>query len=579
MLAKLNKLKNWQVALFIVILGFAVFSVGLNSPFRDDDLSQIVNAVPVHSISSIKLFFEGGTFYNGQGMAPLTGVFYRPLQTTIYSLIYAIAGAYSLTFHLLQLILYISSAYILYLVFRYSFNKILALFLAAVFLVQPINSQVVFAIPQLTDVLFFFFGILAIWLLLRFKLTKSLWLVALCLFLSLLAKETAVIFIIIALLYLFWFNRDRLYKFIGIMVLPVTAYLMLRINAVGLVSKSLNAPIDKLDWGGRLLTAPSIMQFYLTKFIFPWKLATSYFWTNQTFSLRHVLLPLMIDLAVIALAIYLALVIRKKVSKELYYTYLFFAVWAFIGLIPYLQIIPIDMTACETWFYLSMAGFLGMIGVILVTFQSHISPKWFLIIAVLLIGMLGVRSTIRGNDWRNPISLAYKDIAASPDNFIAYKNIALDNFNQGNYYEAKIYSLRSIDIFPNGAAYNTLGQALSVLGNYPGAVQAFTTGMRYQNLNALYENRAALTAGYGSPATNTQFLLTAVKMFPQDSKIWFYLAIQEYRDSDPNHAKAAISQAYKYWQPNDTISFNTVSAIYSRIMSNAPLDVTFNPNP
>jgi len=51
--------------------------------------------------------------------------------------------------------------------------------------------------------LFFLFGILAIWSLLRFDSVKSLIFAALCLFLSLLSKETAVVFIVVALLYLF----------------------------------------------------------------------------------------------------------------------------------------------------------------------------------------------------------------------------------------------------------------------------------------------------------------------------------------------------------------------------------------
>jgi 4-amino-4-deoxy-L-arabinose transferase-like glycosyltransferase len=292
MLAKINKLKNWQVALIIVILGFAIFSTGLTSPFHGDDIFQIVTALPVHSITNIRLFFEGGTIYTGHGLAPLSGTYFRPLMTTIYSLIYSLFGARPVAFHIVQLALYVGSASLLYLIFKYSFKTVMALILAIIFLIHPLNSQVVYAIQYMQDALFFFFGILAIWLLLRFKSIRSLWLVALCLFLSLLSKETAVVFIIMALLYLFWFNRDRFYKFIYIMVVPVAAYLALRINAVGTTVYSNVAPIDHLNLLDRLLTMPSIVLFYITKFVFPWKLATAYYWTYSSFSVRHVLLPL-----------------------------------------------------------------------------------------------------------------------------------------------------------------------------------------------------------------------------------------------------------------------------------------------
>ena len=73
--ARINKLKTWQAALIIAVIGFAVLYTGLNHPFfLIDDLDQIVNNTPVHSIKNIGLFFKGATFYNGQGLDPLTGV-------------------------------------------------------------------------------------------------------------------------------------------------------------------------------------------------------------------------------------------------------------------------------------------------------------------------------------------------------------------------------------------------------------------------------------------------------------------------------------------------------------------------
>src|SRR5580698_254946 len=117
MFYKLNKLTNWQVAIIMLVIGFAVYSTGLNSPFQGDDILQIVNSVPVHSISNIKLFFEGGTFYNGGGLAPLSGIYFRPLMTTIFSLLYTLFGPHQFYFHLLQLLLFIGGSFLIYLFF------------------------------------------------------------------------------------------------------------------------------------------------------------------------------------------------------------------------------------------------------------------------------------------------------------------------------------------------------------------------------------------------------------------------------------------------------------------------------
>lgn len=356
MLAKINKITSWRALILIALIGFIVFFSGLNNPFQSDDKLQIVNNIPVHSIANIRLFFEGGTFYNGQGSAPLNGAYYRPLMTTVFSVLYTLFGAHPVYYHVLQLMLCIGSSIILYLFFRYSFKPAIALFLALLFLVHPIDSQVVFAIPSMQDALFFFFGILAIWQLIRFNSVKSLIFVAVCLFLSLLAKETAILFAVMALLYLFWWNRNRLYTFIGVMVLPLTLWLILKINAVGFSSNSHNAPVEGLKLAGRLYNAPSIVLFYISKFIFPWRLASAYYWTHPKFTVRYFLIPLIIDLILIAVFVYIGFVIGKRASKAQYFTYNFFGIWAALGLLLTLQIIPIDMTACETWFYFPMAG-------------------------------------------------------------------------------------------------------------------------------------------------------------------------------------------------------------------------------
>jgi hypothetical protein len=564
MLAKLNKLNSKWATLIITIIGLAVYFTGLTSPFRDDDMTQIVNNLPIHSLANIRLFFEGGTVYLGKGIAPLAGVYYRPLQTVYFSTLYTIFGTHSLVFHLFQLLIYIASAVMLYLVFKYSFKPVLALVLTLIFLVHPINSQVAFAIWSSQEVLFFFFGILAFLLLLRYKSIRSLIPVAICLFLSLLAKETAVAFIIMALLYLFWFNRDRLFAFLGIMVMPVCLYLVLRIYAVGLNTHEYVAPISNLNLVGRLYTAPSIMLFYMSKFIFPWKLATAYYWVYPSFSFRHVLLPFLIDLAVVGVFVYIGFALRKRAKKANFYTYLFFAAWAAIGILLHLQIIPIDMTASETWFYFSMVGVLGMVGVILGAYK--VRPKWFLTIAVILICLLGVRTAIRGLDWSNPNTLTYKNITASPEDFVAYNDIANSLNNQGHYQKAKAYELDSINIYPTYFGYYNLGVIQVELRNFPDAINAYNNALKYGNDVIIYENLAELSILYGNPTSDGQLFTNALGRFPQDVKLWTYLAIIEDKYNANAKAQTYITKA---------ASLGPVSQfIYNKIISNQPFTLS-----
>ena len=502
MLERLNRITAWQAALVIVVIGFSVFSFGLSSPFQGDDLPQITNNPVVHSISNIKLFFEGGTFYNGGGIAPLGSSYYRPLMTATFSLIYTLFGPHAYWFHLIQLLLYIGCAILMFLIFRYSFGTLLSLVLSLAFLVHPLNSQVVYAIPSMQDVLFFFFGALAFWLLLRYKSIKSLGLVALCLFLSLLSKEAGGLFMVMALVYLGIFDRRRLMPFAAIMTLPVISYLALRNWAVGGTEYSKLAPIAGQDLGSRLLTAPSVISFFIFKFMFPWKLASAYYWTYPHFSFQHVLLPIIIDIASLALITYVAFAVHRRVPKAQFYTYIFFALWTVCGLLPYLQIIPLDMTVSETWFCFSMVGVLGIVGTVLLAFQAKIKPSWFLVGSVLIIGLLGARTAFRSTDWSSAYTLAKHDIAVSKENYNAYNDIAGELIIQGKYKEASQYAARSASIFPNYNNYANLGLALTDLGDYPKAVAAYNRGVSYGPFSLIYENAGRLALVYGDFGTN-----------------------------------------------------------------------------
>lgn len=487
-------------------------------------------------------------------------------MTTIYAVLYSLFGLHSLYYHLCQLLLCIGSAIFLYLFFRYSFNALLALVLALIFLVHPLDSQVAFAIPAMQDALFFFFGILGLWLLARHKSYAMLLLVAVSFLLALFAKETALCFIAIALLYLLWWDRKRFLPFVGSMALPLILYVTLRIHALGFhVASSHNGPIDNLSFIGRLMTAPSIMQFYLTKFIFPWKLATGYYWVYPTFTVRHVLLPLLIDAAIVALVIYMALLIRRKSTKAQYYTYLFFAIWTGLGLFTTLQIIPLDLTACEIWFYFSVAGLLGMIGVILVTFQKYVRPDWFLVIAVLIIAGFGIRTAMRGTDYSSEYMLAAHDIASSRDDYAAYNVLAGDLNDKHQYTEATVDTTRSIDIYPLYSNYNNLGVALTGLGHYYGAIAAYKQGMAEGEYVYTYENLAALYIAYGSLPARIAFYQTAVAKFPQNSSIWMYLAIFEEEYNDSSQAKISIAKAARYGQVPESL--------YSAIIDNKRLTI------
>jgi hypothetical protein len=569
MLTKIKKFTNWQAALILSLVGLSVYADGLGNTFVGDDSAQIVNNPPVHSITNIRLFFEGGTFYVS-GHAGLIGSYYRPLMTTVFSLIYTIFGARPFYFHILQLAIYIASAYIFYLFLGYSFKPIVALSLALVFLVHPLNSQVVFEIASLQDVLFFFFGMSALWLLLRFKSYKSLTLVTLCLVLSLVSKETAVLFVAMAIVYLCIWDRKRFVPLLGMLVIPVITYIILRAHAIGVLVNPRNAPIDNLSLAGRLLTDPSIVLFYITKFIFPWKLASEYYWIHSNYSARYVLLPFVIDCVVIGVFVYAGYRLRSLASRSMFYTYLFFGAWTALGMLIVLQLSPLDMTASVTWFYFPMVGLLGMLGVISTVLPFRMRPLYCYYGLALIIVVFGASSLIDGLHWKNQTKLYEYDVAVNADDFTAYDGIAASLFYDGHVTQSEVDIKRAIAIYPYATNYNTLGLIYFQQQKYGQADAAFIRALSYTAYQQIYDNIGLLTLWYGNAATVKVYLTSALQKYPNDASLVQDLAVLYYRDNDVTEARRLMQAVYQNGEADPAIYQHIMSSGYSPLRMPAP---------
>ena len=558
LLSKIKEFEPWQVACIIFVLGFIVFFTGLNGGFQGDDAFQIVDNTPVHSISNVGHLFTSGTFYNGY---QLTGDYYRPLMSTTFSLIYTLFGPHPIGFHIVQLVLYLTGAFVLYLIFRHFFKQLLALALVLIFVVHPLNSQDVFAIPSMQDALFFLFGSLSLWILIAYKSTRSMIVSATSLFLALLSKEAALVFVGIALIYLFMFDRDRFYKFIKIIALPFLVYFALKANAVGLVGRHpKGGPIDNYSFFQRIYTIPSLVLFYASKFVFPSQIANNYYWVYSSFSIRHVLLPLITDSAIIGLFIYFGVRVRQILPREKYNTYLFFITWSSLSLLIYLQFLPLDMTACEGWFYFSMAGLLGAIGVIVQTYKFRINPNYVALLVVVLVGVLGVRTAVRGTNYHNQYTLAMHDVKVSKEDYFAMNNLSQTLIDNKQYKEAIPFAQQSISIYPATGNYDNLGVALEQIGDYAGAQKAYVEALKYGEMDIVYENLSLILMMYSSPNSAEQFFQKALTAYPHDFKLWVYFSLFEGAEGHSSNAKIDITNAAKYG--------NVPSVIYNNIMNN-----------
>jgi hypothetical protein len=541
-------------------IGFVTFATGLVNPFLGDDQSQIVENPTIRSLGNLPQFFRGGTMYNGDSSGPLEGVFYRPIMTTAYSLIYAGFGLHPLPFHLVQLCLHVLGAWLAFLVLRYFFRTKLALILAAIFLVHPINSQSVFAIATLQEPLYLDFGLLAFWLMLRFKGHTWAVVAAGCaLLLSMLSKETGLLFVLLIGAYLAIYDRRRLVLFGLMSALVVAAYFGLKINAVGLAHNPKIAPIDALSLVDRLANVPAIILGYVGLFLLPVSVASGYYWVHSYASFTGFWLPLIVVINLFLVWLYGMSRLYHRADRGGFWKYVFFSIWLGLGLGLHLQIIPLDMTLSSTWFYFAGVGALGMVGVVISQF-SFTRKRSGAIIALGTVAILAALSAVRGLDWRSHPVLAARDVAIGEDSYVAENILAYAALDQGNYRLARQHAERSVRIWPAATNSDVLGRVLFFQGDYSAAKHTLVKGINHQPFYFLFEHYADVSIFNPEPDRDLPVLEQGVKLFPQNSTLWFALALVNWRAGDLPKAKMAIGNARKYGDSQD------IREAYNRIM-------------
>ncbi len=310
--------------LIISIVGFLLYLNSFFNGFVWDDEEQVVNNPIIHSIANIPSLFAESTF-NAGGAVKMSGLYYRPLMTTAYTLIYSIFGSGAFFFHFFQVVLHIASAVLLFLILNHFLKKEnLSLLLSLIFLVHPINSETVLYVANLSDILFFFFGAFAFWLLISKDGLKYLLISSFLLLASVLSKETGAVWWIVIVSYLFIYKRKSLKIFLPVLAVWAGIYSFLRFDVAKIFfAKHGLTLISKMDFAQRLVNVPAIAFYYLKTYVWPINLAINQQWVIKNISFSQFFLPLLLDLIFLSISFYGAWYLYKKGDKYLNFYLIF----------------------------------------------------------------------------------------------------------------------------------------------------------------------------------------------------------------------------------------------------------------
>ena len=572
-----GSLKSWFVPFtttkaisFIILIGFTVYFNVFFNGFVGDDNGQILQNPLVHSLKNFPLFFKGSTLYLAE-IGQSAGLYYRPLMSTFFALIYSVSGPTPFLFHLAQLAFHIANCILVFLIFRRHVNLGLTFVLSLVFLVHPINNEAVVYISNFQEELFAFFGLMA---LITVKSKRFIYASPIFLVLSLLSKETGFIFLPLTIMYYFLFvlrTKDNTrFLMIG-SAIATLSYVLIRIvvGNTGLQTKFLYMSTHA-TFIERLFTLPSILTYYLKMLLFPYPIAFGWYWVVHNPNFSNFAIPLIIVLLVL---VFLTLPILKLLKKpKVLKEYLFFFSVLLLGVGIVSQIFPLDLTVADRWFYMPLFGILGMIGIILKNYSKSLKSFYLtrttsIVLVVILLSLYAIISFSRTLNWSNSYTLCSHDVKVNTKSYILEYCTSSELYNRKEYDKAQMHALNAINLYPGYfLSWYTLGNSYYALGNSKKAEEAFHKTLEFNEFG-LGSQELALILAYNKDVEGVKKLTSKyLKILPNSSELWYALALAYYQEGNQEKAVEASEKAYKLEPTPITLK------LYTRLKNNLPIN-------
>jgi len=499
-----------KAVLILLAVGFIIYGSSLGNRFLLDDESQVLQNELIHSPGNILTFFLGSTM-NQEGAA-LGGIYYKPIMSLCYSLLWWASPDSPLIYHLFQLLIAIANAFLLWRLLRRHMDEKLALLMALIFLAHPLNAEVVVYIADLQDVLYMFFGLAA----LNYLADGRWWAMTLLLGASLLSKESGVLYLVTAVVYAAVFKREVWKRVAGISggVMAIYAFLRFGVAHLTTLTHSQNQ-IGRADLDVRLLTAPKALASYLIKFVFPRDITATQDWVVATASWSDFWMPLILALSVLVISVWYAVRYWRQTGGSL--TFAFFVFWVFMGMGFHSHIlISLDGTVADRWFYFSSVGLIAILGLFIERSAWLDFPKMVTAIFIFWIVGLSARSYIRSLDWYDNFTLCYHDLQIFPDSYDMHNNLGVEYFRRGQVEDAEKEFRRSVDLAPGwDINWNNLGATYNRLGDTQKAEASYLKSMEHGTYYMAYENYATILVQEGRVEEAKTFIREkALPMFP-----------------------------------------------------------------
>jgi Tfp pilus assembly protein PilF len=517
----------YSIAFAIALLGGLLYSNTSEHNYNLDDFSVIVdNEFTVKGSEAVGDIFTHG-YRTGMNFEDNL---YRPLSKAMFAVEYEKSGGKPELSHKVNIVIYgLLCGFIFLLLNRFFPNYFYVSLLATLlFAFHPIHTEVVANIKSRDEMLAMFFMLIGLWFAKSYADSpKKRWmlLTAFSFFLALLSKESAITFLGLMPVTLYFFSSagiERLAKITGLAAVVAVIYLYIHHSVTGgLGLSSINIADNSImattDFMPQRMTAIEILGRYIYLFCYPHPLSCDYSFNTIPLVTSVANPRFLLAFVIHAAGLYFAWRGLKK--KEAYsYGILFYLIT--ISIVSNVFML-IGTNMAERLIFLPSLGFCIVVAYLVTRVTrslEHIPEKvselfgqrplnWLIILPILL--FFGAKTTDRNKDWKNVKILFDKDVKTVPNSahMLYYHANMMTNHDtlqtKSEEEKKKIYNvaekeLRSaikiLDLFPE--AHSTLAKILQYKGQYREAIKHYEKRLTMNNMDATIYNNLGTCYGF-----------------------------------------------------------------------------------
>ncbi len=414
--------KKWFPPIVLTFTGLLLYLPSLFGKFIWDDEQLIYQNQYVLNFRLDKFFTDSATAGRG-----IISNYYRPLQSLLYASLNLMFGLHPFYYHLAAIALHLAAAITIYYFFTLlSKKKLISFLIALFFLIHPVQTEAVSYISGLSDPLFVLLGFLSLLCYLRRRYPLAL----LYFFLSLLAKETGLVFA--PLVFFLWFFKDRAQS-----VKRLVPYFMISLAYLAFHFRFINQFNSVVGWGNtpyahslllRLATFIQNLYLYLSLAIFPKDLFME---RDLTLHLPTTILTPPIIVFIFVNLVLLVFLTRQYQQKKNFLPLFCFSGF-YLSFLPVSGLVLINGIFYEHFLYLPLVFFAAFF---LFSFEKKLTRPVLFLLAVYFL-LLSARTVLRELDWVDNLRFYRQTLAHAPASIRIRNNLGMAESDAGQFDQA-----------------------------------------------------------------------------------------------------------------------------------------------